>query len=83
MQKKIKYNLNEESLNFILLFEKSVSSGKVFSKKELVELFIESSFYDDVINTYYETAIYKAIWWAVKRSGSWKMNRGSYTKIYI
>jgi hypothetical protein len=81
MQKIIKYNLNEETLNFILSFEKSVPSGKVFSNKELVKFFYESSFYDEIINTYYNTATSKAIWWALKRSGSWMMTRGSYTKV--
>jgi hypothetical protein len=81
MQKTIKYNLNEETLNFILLIEKTVPNGKVLSNKELVELFNRSSFYDEIINEYYKTATSKAIWWAVKRSGSWVMSRGSYTKV--
>ncbi|MBY0124404.1 hypothetical protein H0173_21205 [Bacillus sp. S/N-304-OC-R1] len=81
MQNNTKYNLNEETLNFIFSFEKSVPSGKVFSNKELVGLFNGSSFYSEIINTYYKTATTKAIWWAVKRSGSWVMTRGSYTKV--
>ncbi|MBP1949351.1 hypothetical protein [Virgibacillus litoralis] len=80
MQRATKYNLNEETLNFILAFEKSVPSGKVFSNKELVELFNKSTFYNEVIKEYYSTAVSKAIWWAVKRSGSWEMDRGIYTK---
>lgn len=31
-----KYNLNEETLNYILDFEKKVEKGKVFTNKELV-----------------------------------------------
>ncbi|WP_409271449.1 hypothetical protein V1499_18365 [Neobacillus sp. SCS-31] len=80
MQKTIKYNLNEETLNFILAFEKSVPSGNVFSNKELVELFHQSPYYNEVIEKYYSTAVSKAIWWAVKRSGRWVMDRGRYTK---
>jgi hypothetical protein len=79
MQKTVIYNLNEETLNFVLAFEKSVPSGKVFSNKELVELFNKSTYYNEVIKEYYSTAVSKAIWWAVKRSGSWMINRGSYT----
>jgi hypothetical protein len=80
MEKTNKYNLNEESLNFILSFEKSVSSGKSFSNKDLVEIFNKSNFYNEVINTYYKTATTKSIWWAVKRSGRWKMDKGIYIK---
>ena len=75
------YNLNEETLNFIINFEKSVEKGKTYSNKELVMLFGSSTYYNDVVKTYYETAIQKAIWWAVKRSNGWLMERGRYTKL--
>ncbi|OXT15877.1 hypothetical protein B9K06_18850 [Bacillus sp. OG2] len=76
-----KYNLNEETLNFILDLEKRVEKGRVFTNKELVKLFESSSFYNEVVNSYYKTAIQKSIWWAVKRSNSWFMKRGKYTKL--
>lgn len=76
-----KYNLNEETLNFILDFEKRVEKGRVFTNKELVKLFESSSFYNEVVQSYYKTAIQKAIWWAVKRSNNWFMERGKYTKL--
>ncbi|MGD6777713.1 hypothetical protein [Sutcliffiella horikoshii] len=83
MQRTVKYNLNEETLNFILDFEKLVPSGKVFSNKELVESFNQSTYYNEVLKDYYCTAVSKAIWWAVKRSGRWLMDRGNYTKIIV
>ncbi|QQZ11612.1 hypothetical protein I5776_18965 [Heyndrickxia vini] len=76
-----KFNLNEETLNFILDFEKKVEKGRVFTNKELVELFESSSFYNEVVQSYYKTAIQKSIWWAVKRSNNWLMERGKYTKL--
>ena len=76
-----KYNLNEETLNFILDLEKKIEKGKVFTNKELGQLFESSSFYDEVIESYYKTAIQKSIWWAVKRSNNWLMERGRYTKL--
>ncbi|WP_342541483.1 hypothetical protein MHI39_23760 [Heyndrickxia sp. FSL K6-6286] len=76
-----KYNLNEETLNFILDFEKKVEKGRVFTNKELVKLFESSSFYNEVVQSYYKTAIQKSIWWAVKRSNNWLMERGKYTKL--
>ncbi|AND42863.1 hypothetical protein A361_26870 [Cytobacillus oceanisediminis 2691] len=76
-----KFNLNEETLNFILDFEKKVEKGRVFTNKELVKLFESSSFYNEVVQSYYKTAIQKSIWWAVKRSNNWLMERGKYTKM--
>ncbi len=76
-----KYNLNEETLNFILDFEKRVEKGRVFTNKELVKLFESSSFYNEAVQSYYKTAIQKSIWWAVKRSNNWLMERGKYTKL--
>ncbi|TKC17118.1 hypothetical protein FA727_11605 [Robertmurraya kyonggiensis] len=76
-----KFNLNEETLNFILDFEKKVEKGRVFTNKEMVKLFESSSFYNEVVQSYYKTAIQKSIWWAVKRSNNWLMERGKYTKM--
>lgn len=76
-----KYNLNEETYNFILEFEKIVEQGKIYSNSELVTLFKSSSYYNDIVQSYYRTAIQKSIWWAVKRSNNWTMDKGRYTKL--
>lgn len=81
MEKVEKYNLNEETLNFILVFEKKVEKDGIYTNKELVKVFESSSFYNEVVQTYYQTAIQKSIWWAVKRSNNWLMERGKYTKL--
>lgn len=76
-----KYNLNQEKLNFILDLENKVNKSRVFTNKELVQRFEASSFFNEVVHSYYRTAIQKSIWWAVKKSGKWHMERGSYTKL--
>jgi hypothetical protein len=76
-----KYNLNQQTLNFVLDFEKKVEKSRVFTNKELVKLFESSSFYNKEVQLYYKTAIQKSIWWAVKRSNNWLMERGRYTKL--
>jgi hypothetical protein len=75
-----KYNLNEETFNFIHDFEKKVKEDEIYTNKELVKQFESSSFYKVVVKSYYKTAIQKAIWWAVKRSNNWMMERGKYIK---
>ncbi|PEJ34219.1 hypothetical protein CN689_08735 [Peribacillus butanolivorans] len=75
------YSLNGETLNFILDFETNVEKNKVYTNQDLVELFRSSTFYNEVVDSYYKTAIQKSIWWAVKRSGKWQMERGKYTKL--
>lgn len=81
MPKVEKYNLNEEAFNFILDFEKKVGKGTVYTNTELVKLFETTSFYNDVVQSYYKTAMQKSIWWVVKRSNNWSMVRGRYTKL--
>ena len=76
-----KYNLNEETSNFLLEFEKGVERGTAVTNRELVKLFEESTLYNDIVQSYYKTAVSKSIWWAVKRSNKWKMERGRYTKL--
>lgn len=75
-----KYSLNEETLKFILNFENSVVDRAVFTNAELVEKFKQSTFYHQEFETYISTALNKAIWYAVKRSGNWEINRGVYQK---
>jgi len=76
-----KYNFNGEILNFILHFEKIVEKGQAYTNKELVELFEASRFYDDIVESYYKTAVQKSVWYAVNRSESWDMKRGIYIKL--
>jgi hypothetical protein len=78
-----KYSLNDQTLKFILEFEKSVPFGTQFENKRLVAMFRQSSFYKHDFETYFENAINKAIWYAIKRSGGWSMGKGVYTKGYI
>jgi hypothetical protein len=51
-----KYSLNEETLKFIIDFEKKLPSGKQFTNKELVEKFHQSTFYKDSFSSYYYNA---------------------------
>ncbi|MEC1759852.1 hypothetical protein [Schinkia azotoformans] len=50
--------------------------------KKLVDLFRQSPFFISKFDTYIENAINKAIWYAIKRSGNWMMEKGVYTKVY-
>lgn len=75
-----KYSLNEETLRFILEFEKGVADGAIFTNADLIEKFKQSTFHHNEFETYIPTAINKAMWYAVKRSGNWDMKRGVYQK---
>lgn len=75
-----KISLNEETLRFILDFEKNVPDGAIFTNTDLVEEFKQSSFFHQEFETYIPTAISKAIWFGIKRSGNWDMKRGVYKK---
>ncbi|WP_211254629.1 MULTISPECIES: hypothetical protein [Bacillales] len=75
-----KFSLNEETLRFILDFEKNVPGGAVFTNTDLVERFKQSTFHHKEFETYIPTAINKAIWYAIKRSDNWNMKRGAYQK---
>ncbi|MGG1343827.1 hypothetical protein ABE244_25365 [Bacillus toyonensis] len=75
-----KYSLNEQTLQFIQEFEKTVASNKVYSTQELVDIFNISIFNKEQFNTYVEPKG-KAIWWALTRSGNWEqIKRGLYKK---
>ncbi|MCM3390254.1 hypothetical protein M3649_19330 [Ureibacillus chungkukjangi] len=75
-----KYSLNAETFKYILEFEKTVSIGKEYSKKELVELFRNSMYHKSLFDTYIQNAINKSIWYAVKRSGKWALvKKGIYS----
>ena len=75
-----KCSLNEETLKFLLDFEKSVANGAVFTNSDLVAKFRESTFHHQEFETYIPNAINKAIWYAVKRSDNWDMKSGVYQK---
>ncbi|MED3575864.1 hypothetical protein [Cytobacillus praedii] len=75
------YSLNEETLRFILEFEKNVPSGAVFTNADLVEKFKQSKFHHIEFESYIPTAINKAICYAINRSDNWDMKkRGTYQK---
>lgn len=76
-----KYSLNEETMRFIVDFERNVQGGSVFTNTELVDRFKQSHYYHKEFDSYIATAINKAIWYAVKRSKNWSMEkRGYYQK---
>lgn len=75
-----KYSLNEQTLQFIQEFEKTVAPDKTYTTQELVSIFNSSIFNKDQFETYIEPKG-KAIWWALKRSGNWvQVKRGLYKK---
>ncbi|MFT4413373.1 hypothetical protein ACLM5H_05890 [Fredinandcohnia humi] len=75
-----RYSLNEATLGFVLEFEKNVPSGAIFTNTNLVEMFKQSTFHHKEFEAYIPTAISKAVWFAIKRSDNWDMNRGVYQK---
>ncbi|PEE69259.1 hypothetical protein [Bacillus thuringiensis] len=75
-----KYSLNEQTLQFIQEFERTVVPDKTYTTQELVNIFNNSTFNKEQFNTYIEPKG-KAIWWALKRSGNWEqVKRGLYKK---
>ena len=77
-----RYSLNAETFNFVMEFERNISSGRQFTNHELVELFKESVFHKSDFDTYIKNAINKSIWFAIKRSGNWKLaSKGVYERV--
>ncbi|PGZ11829.1 hypothetical protein COE47_31935 [Bacillus thuringiensis] len=75
-----KYSLNEQTLQFIQEFERTVAPDKTYTTQEMVNIFNNSTFNKEQFNTYIEPKG-KAIWWALKRSGNWEqVKRGLYKK---
>ncbi|WP_282156378.1 hypothetical protein [Cytobacillus gottheilii] len=75
-----KYALNEQTLQFILKFEKDVESGRSYTIQELVDQFLSSPFYKSQFGSYKKTPN-NSMWYAVKRSGNWlKVKNGTYMK---
>lgn len=76
-----KHSLNEQTLKFILSFEKEVADEAIFTNMDLVEKYKQSTFHHMAFETYSPIAINKAIRYAVKRSGKWDMiKKGVYQK---
>ncbi|HDR7641312.1 hypothetical protein [Bacillus wiedmannii] len=75
-----KYSLNEQTLQFIQEFERTVAPDKTYTTQELVSIFNNSTFNKEQFDTYIEPKG-KAIWWALKRSRNWEqVKRGLYKK---
>jgi hypothetical protein len=75
-----KYALNEQTLQFIMDFEKGVESGKSFTVQELVDKFKSSTFYKSQFDSYKKTPN-NSMWYAVRRSEKWiKIKNGTYMK---
>ncbi|MGG1849511.1 hypothetical protein [Bacillus wiedmannii] len=75
-----KYSLNEQTLQFIQEFERTVAPDKTYITQELVNIFNNSTFNKGQFDTYIEPKG-KAIWWALKRSENWtQVKRGLYKK---
>lgn len=75
-----KHSLNEQTLQFIQEFERTVALDKTYTTQELVNIFNNSTFNKEQFNTYIEPKG-KAIWWTLKRSGNWEqVKRGLYKK---
>ncbi|MFD5259428.1 hypothetical protein ACFWJC_00905 [Bacillus wiedmannii] len=66
-----KYSLNEQTLQFIQEFERTVAPDKSYTTQEFVSIFNSSTFNKKQFDTYIEPKG-KAIWWALKRSGNWE-----------
>lgn len=81
MNNKEKYNLNEAALTFIIEFESGIESGVSYTNRNIVKEFKNSIYYDEIVESYYSTAMQKAIWWGIKRSGKWNILKGQYIKI--
>lgn len=77
-----KNSLNDQTMRYILEFETAIPTGTAIENKKLVEMFKKSQFYKHEFESYIENAVNKAIWYAVKRSGSWSMGKGVYTKVF-
>lgn len=77
LHSKNNYNLNEQTLNFLNYLGERMPEGTVYTTNELIDLFQQSSFYSQVVNSYYESAVTKAISYAVTRSSYWtRIKRG-------
>ncbi|WP_016839110.1 hypothetical protein [Ureibacillus thermosphaericus] len=77
---KEKYSQNAETLKFIIEFEKTVESGKVYTTQELVQLFESSPYNKKQFDTYKKSKT-GSIWYALKRSGNWtRVQNGVYQK---
>lgn len=75
-----KFVLNEQTLQFILNFEKDVESGRSYTTQELVGIFKSSSYYKEEFDSYKKTPN-NSMWYAIRRSENWvKVKNGTYKK---
>jgi hypothetical protein len=75
-----KYSLNEQTLRFIIEFEKKVEPGKTYTIQELVDLFKVSPHYNEKFN-FYKKPPNNSMWYAVTRSGNWlRVKNGIFKK---
>lgn len=75
------YSMNQGTFDFILEYEKSVSPGEQVIVDELVKLFEQSRYYNEIIRTYVKPPN-SSIWYALKRSEKWKrVKPGVYKKV--
>lgn len=76
-----KYILNEETLKFITEFESKVPDGEVWSVRDLTMRFMSSLYYKKDFDSNTKPPN-NSIWYALQRSGNWKMlRRGKYKKV--
>ncbi|PFP17555.1 hypothetical protein COJ96_26450 [Bacillus sp. AFS073361] len=75
------FKLNEQTLKFIIDFERGVESGKCFTIQELVDIFKTSHFHKAKFDTYKKTPN-NSMWYAIRRSENWikVKNGGTYMK---
>ncbi|MEQ6378241.1 hypothetical protein RZN25_15620 [Bacillaceae bacterium S4-13-56] len=75
-----KWSLNEQTLQFILHFEKNTESGKTYTTQELVDLFEGSDFNKEQFNSYKKPKN-GSMWYALYRSDNWeRTKRGTYKR---
>ncbi|MCU1805169.1 hypothetical protein NVV31_07085 [Cytobacillus firmus] len=75
-----KFALNEQTLQFIIEFEKNIEPGKTFTTQELVDIFKVSTFYKLQFDSYKKTPN-NSMWYAIRRSEKWiKIKNGTYMK---
>ncbi|MBF0705393.1 hypothetical protein IQ283_02155 [Alkalihalobacillus hwajinpoensis] len=75
-----RYSLNEQTLQFILEFEKGVEARKSYTTQELVDQFISSTYHRVQFDSYKKTPN-SSMWYAIRRSNKWvRVENGTYMK---
>lgn len=68
-------SLNEEAFSFLIDFEKNLPDDVLLTTAEITEKFKKSIFYHEKFTNYTPTAVDKSIWFALKRSDNWKVEK--------